>query len=51
MLTLLQSSQRGEIDWGLMQAGVIYTILPCVLIFLVLQKYYIQGLIAGGLKG
>jgi len=51
MLTLLQSSQHGEIDWGLMQAGVIYTILPCVLIFLVLQKYYIQGLIAGGLKG
>jgi len=50
MLTILNSRLYGQTDWGLMQAGVIVTMIPCVVLFLTLQKYYIQGLMAGSVK-
>jgi len=31
-------------------AGAVVTILPILLLFLALQKYYIQGILMGGLK-
>jgi multiple sugar transport system permease protein len=49
----LQSAQSqflGGIDWGLMQAGIGVSILPCALLFLALQRFYINGLIAGAVK-
>jgi len=33
-----------------MMAGAVITILPVMLIFLALQKYYISGIMASGLK-
>jgi len=50
---LLQSAQSqflGGIDWGLMQAGISISILPCAALFLALQRFYISGLIAGAVK-
>jgi raffinose/stachyose/melibiose transport system permease protein len=38
-------------DWGLTSAAAIYIILPIVVLFLILQRRFISGLIAGGLKG
>jgi len=32
-------------------AGSVLTILPVLLLFLVLQRYYLQGLLAGSVKG
>lgn len=49
----LQSAQTqflGGINWGLMQAGITISILPCALLFLALQRFYINGLIAGAVK-
>jgi len=37
-------------DTELMMAGAVITILPVMLIFLALQKYYISGIMAAGLK-
>jgi multiple sugar transport system permease protein len=34
-----------------MMAGSVVTILPVLLLFLVLQRYYIQGLLLGSVKG
>jgi multiple sugar transport system permease protein len=34
-----------------LQAGVTVTILPCILLFLLLQRYYLQGLMGGAVKG
>jgi multiple sugar transport system permease protein len=51
MLTLVQSGLYGQIDWGALQAGVTLAMLPCVVLFLVLQRYYIEGLIGGSVKG
>ncbi len=37
-------------DTELMMAGSVLTVLPVVLVFLILQRHYIQGLMLGGLK-
>lgn len=38
-------------DTELMMAGSVITLLPVLLAFIVLQRYYIQGITAGGVKG
>ncbi len=38
-------------DTELMMAGSVLTVLPVLLTFLVLQRYYIQGIMAGSTKG
>jgi multiple sugar transport system permease protein len=50
-LTTVRSGLYGAIDWGALQAGVTITILPCILLFLVLQRYYMRGLMGGAIKG
>jgi multiple sugar transport system permease protein len=37
-------------DTELMMAGSVITIFPVLLMFALLQKYYIEGIMAGGLK-
>ena len=51
MLINVQSGLYGTIDWGAVQAGVTITMLPCVVLFLLLQRYYVNGLTAGAVKG
>jgi multiple sugar transport system permease protein len=43
---------RGQyhVDWGLLSAGTIITMAVPVLVFLLLQRYYVQGLIGGAAK-
>lgn len=38
-------------DTELMMAGSVVTIIPVLLVFLVLQKYYIKGIMMGSVKG
>ena len=38
-------------DTELMMAGSVVTVLPVMLTFLFLQRYYIQGVMAGSVKG
>ena len=38
-------------DWGLTSAGAVMMILPIVILFLALQRRFIEGLTNGGLKG
>jgi multiple sugar transport system permease protein len=38
-------------DVELMMAGAVITVLPVLLLFLALQRYYMQGLLAGSVKG
>ncbi|WP_448855966.1 carbohydrate ABC transporter permease [Corynebacterium camporealensis] len=49
-LTMLQNND-GVTNWGPVMAATILTILPMVIIFLGLQKYMIQGLTTGAVKG
>lgn len=50
MLTLVQGSQYGQVDWGLLQAGVMLTMIPCLVIYVTLQRFYVQGLLTGSVK-
>jgi multiple sugar transport system permease protein len=38
-------------DTELMMAGSVLTVLPVMLLFVALQKYYIAGIMLGGIKG
>jgi multiple sugar transport system permease protein len=37
-------------DTELMMAGAVVTVLPALLVFLLLQRHYVRGLLAGGVK-
>lgn len=50
MLTGVVSGDFGSVDWGALQATVIISMLPCLLVYLALQKYYVSGLLAGSVK-
>ena len=38
-------------DTELMMAGSVLTILPVLVVFMALQKYYIKGIMMGSVKG
>lgn len=38
------------VDWGLVMAGTLFTLLPTVVLFLFVGKYFVGGLIAGATK-
>ena len=50
MMTGVSSGQFGSVNWGGLQASVIVSILPCLLVYLLLQRYYISGLLSGAVK-
>lgn len=47
----LRSQVMGVVDYGATQAGVVVLALPCVVLFLVLQRHYVAGFLSGALKG
>jgi multiple sugar transport system permease protein len=47
----LQSGNLGSVDFGALQSGVVVAALPCVAVFLLLQRYYVRGFTSGALKG
>ena len=49
-LTTLVTGRLGAIQWGVLEAGVVVTMIPCVALFLLLQRYYVKGLISGAVK-
>jgi multiple sugar transport system permease protein len=40
----------GGTDWGMLQAGITISVIPCVLVYLLLQRYYVSGLMSGAVK-
>ena len=50
MLVNVSSGIYGIIDWGALQAGITITMVPCIVLFLLLQRYYVRGLVAGAVK-
>lgn len=55
MLTAVRQQASGTVgalavDWGALQAGVMVNIIPCLILFLLLQRYYMQGLMGGAVK-
>jgi multiple sugar transport system permease protein len=50
MMTAVQSGRFGAVNWGAVQAGVTVMMIPCLILFLLLQRFYIRGLTAGAVK-
>lgn len=50
LMTAVRSGRFGSIDWGAVQAGVSVMMVPCLILFLLLQRFYIRGLTAGAVK-
>ncbi|MDQ3695688.1 MAG: carbohydrate ABC transporter permease [Chloroflexota bacterium] len=40
----------GGTNWGGLQASVVISMAPCLLIFILLQRYYVSGLASGAIK-
>jgi multiple sugar transport system permease protein len=51
MLVGLRQNAYGVVDYGALQAGVVITIVPVLLLYLFLQRYYVSGLVNGALRG
>ena len=50
-VALASLSREHVQDNELMMAGAVVTILPVLLLFIALQRYYVRGLLAGAVKG
>lgn len=47
----LRGQAQGVVDYGATEAGVVVLALPCVLLFLILQRHYVRGFMSGAFKG
>ena len=47
----LRQQNMGVIDYGATEAGVVVLAVPCIILFLLLQRYYIRGFMSGAVKG
>lgn len=47
----LRTATHGSIDYAALEAGVVVMALPCLLLFLFLQRGYVRGFMSGALKG
>jgi glucose/mannose transport system permease protein len=39
------------VDWNVQMAGALLAALPTLLIFIILGRFFVRGLLAGSLKG
>ncbi|MGW5363193.1 carbohydrate ABC transporter permease [Actinopolymorpha pittospori] len=50
-LVNLQEGTYGEVNFGLLAAGAVVAMIPCVLLYVALQRFYVAGLASGSVKG
>ena len=43
--------EEGTIEWGVVMAGTLFVVLPVVVVFLYAQRYIVEGIAAGAVKG
>lgn len=40
-----------DIDWGAMSAGTVLSVIPTVILFAIAQRFIVEGLTQGAVKG
>jgi multiple sugar transport system permease protein len=50
LLVSVRLGRFGTVDWGALQAGIMIAILPCIAIYVLLQRYYVSGFLSGAVK-
>jgi multiple sugar transport system permease protein len=46
----VRTGRLGAVDWGALQASIIIAIIPCIAVYVLLQKYYVSGFLSGAVK-
>ncbi len=41
----------GTVNNAYLSAGIVFAMVPCIALYLALQRYYVQGLMSGAVKG
>lgn len=47
----LRQQNLGVINYGATESGVVVLAVPCIILFLLLQRYYVRGFMSGAVKG
>ena len=50
-LVNLQQGAYGQINYGFLSAGSVIAMIPCVVLYVALQRFYVAGLASGAVKG
>ena len=50
LATARAETSLGGTDWGMLQAGITIAMIPCIAIYLLLQRYYVSGFTSGAIK-
>jgi multiple sugar transport system permease protein len=50
-IATLRQQTMGVIDYGATESGVIVMAVPCLLLFILLQRHYVRGFMSGAVKG
>ena len=50
-LSNVETGTYGAVNYGLLVAGAAIAMVPCIVVYVALQRYYVRGLVSGALKG
>jgi multiple sugar transport system permease protein len=50
-LSNVETGTYGAVNYGLLIAGAVISMVPCIAVYVSLQRYYVRGLVSGALKG
>ena len=50
-LVNLRQQTMGAVDFGSTESGVVVMAIPCLILFLLLHRYYVRGFMSGAIKG
>jgi multiple sugar transport system permease protein len=47
----VESGTYGQVNFGYLVSGAVIAMVPCVILYVALQRYYVRGLTSGAVKG
>jgi multiple sugar transport system permease protein len=50
-LSNAETGTYGAVNYGLLLAGAVIAMIPCIVVYVSLQRFYVRGLVSGALKG
>lgn len=50
-LGVLQGGPRALTEWNMVMAGAVIMVLPILIVYLLAQKWFVQGVVSSGIKG
>lgn len=50
-LAALQSGPRSLTEWNVVMAGAVVAVLPILIVYLLAQRWFVQGIVTSGVKG